>query len=213
MSGSLYFAGSEDHYRIYGDEFVRDLRREEYRTFVQKIARPEDYRGEAVICFAPSQHDDMTKGDQRALTESWAVFLNDNTLPLSEVHAVTSLSQSVFDGLCRQSSIESLRIKWLNCKDISAIKGLKKLKKLFIENGSRIEDLTPLAGLTSLEVLILGETVKITDYSCLSVLSDLRVFSVCSYQSSLSSRIRMDSADFLHRMPNLEYVDLVDVRN
>ena len=212
MKRKIRFASAEDHYRIYESEFVRDLRYGESRTMFPTVFRPGDYNNDPVIRFAPSQNGALTAKEQRELTNEWISFLNDNSLPLLEVHAVTAISQGVFDGLCSQSTIESLRIKRLVGKDISKIRRLKELKKLFIESGAGIEDVSPLADLSGLEVLILGESVKITDYSRLAALSELRVFSVCSYRTSVSSRLRMDSADFLDEMPNLGYVDLVDVK-
>ena len=69
-----------------------------------------------------------------------------------------------------------------------------------------------MTSLSNLEVLILGETNKITDYSCISALKKLKVFSVCAYQSSVVSHVKMISTDFLYDMPSLEYVDIVDVK-
>ncbi|MBQ7717993.1 MAG: hypothetical protein IJT38_01665 [Clostridia bacterium] len=208
----MYFAKPEDHFRIYGSEFVRDLRCAENSDAYPTVKRPADYSGQPVIRFAPSQLSGMSPHAQKKLTDEWAAFLTENKLPLTEVQVVTSLVQRVFDGLCMQDSIESLRIKWINCSDISRIRGLTGLKKLFIENGSRLTDISPIADLRYLDTLILGETVKVTDYSCLSALKRLKVFSVCSYQTFIHSRLTMNSAEFLRYMDQLEYVDILDVK-
>ncbi len=207
----MIWAKPEVHYRIYESEFVRDLRCGDSKELYPTVAFPNDYNNEPVIRFAPSQRAFLTKYEQKRLTADWVDYLKKNSLPLKEVHAVSTLTQTVFDALCHQISIESLRIKWLNCNDISAIAELENLKKLFIECGTKIEDITPIAKLHGLEVLILGETVKITDYSCLKALKKLRVFSICRYQSSVRGQMRIQSTDFLNEMKNLEYVDLNDV--
>ena len=107
--------------------------------------------------------------------------------------------------------MESLRIKWLKGKDVSGIKGLTHLKKLFIENAAELEDLSPLAEMRQLEVLILGETKKIDDYSRLSKLQNLKVLGICRYRSEYDgAKLRIKSTDFMKDMPNLEWVDLVD---
>ena len=209
---NIYFAKSNEHYRIYGSEFVRDLRYGESRDLYPTVAYPSEYHGENVIRFAPSQRDELTPYAQKKLTEEWVRYLTENRLPLKEVQVVTSLSQRVFDALCLQSSIESLRIKLLNCKDISKVEELKSLKAFFIECGTKIEDISPITKLQGLEILILGDTEKIIDYSPVKELKHLKVFSVCRYQSSLKPAIKMKSEQFLEEMPSLEYVDLTEVK-
>ena len=122
---TMRFATNEEHYEIYGSRFVRDLREE--ITNIPICVYPEDYKGEPSIMLAPSQHEGvlMTAADQKMVTGQWVSFLSGLKLPLREVQTVTSLSQKAFDALCRQESIESLRIKWLNCKDLSQIVRLK----------------------------------------------------------------------------------------
>ena len=235
----MIFASAKDHVRIYSGEFVKEFRWQKDPSLYPLIQFPSDYKDEPSIRFAPSQGvrnaeneksipdeyrkyvrqsevltDSYTLSDsgQKKLTSEWIAFLTGGSLPLKEVQSVTMLTQGVFDALCTQDQIESLRIKWLNGKDISKIANLKNLKKLFIERGSRINDITPLTSLSNLEVLILGETNKITDYSCISALKKLKVFSVCAYQSSVVSHVKMISTDFLYDMPSLEYVDIVDVK-
>lgn len=207
----MRFAKPEEHYKIYESEFVRDLRYGECKDLYPTIVFPNDYNNQPVIRFAPSQHSFLTAYKQNKLTAEWAHHLTENKLPLKEVHAVTSLTQIIFDALCHQSSIESLRIKHLNCKDISAIAELKNLKKLFIEYGAKIEDISPIAKLVDLEILILGETVKIVDYSPLKELNKLKVFSICCYQTNTRGRIKIQSTVFLNDMKSLKYVDLIDV--
>lgn len=84
---------------------------------------------------------------------------------------------------------------------------------MFIESGSGIEDISCLADMTQLEVLILGETKKIYDYSCLGKLKNLKVFGICHYQTNIrGTKLKMKSNEFVNKMPNLEWVDLVDCK-
>ncbi len=61
-------------------------------------------------------------------------------------------------------------------------------------------------------MLILGETKKIDDYYVLSSLKKLKVFSLCGYQSSINTVIKVNTLDFISELPSLEYVDFIDVR-
>lgn len=121
----------------------------------------------------------------------------------------TLVNQETFDAICNQSEMESLRIKWFKGNDISNITKLTKLKKLFIESGTGIEDITPLSDINYLEVLILGDTNMIHDYSCLSRLRNLKVLGICLYRTNYS-KLKMESDEFIKDMPNLEWVDFID---
>lgn len=198
---------STDHSKIY-DDFVRDLRSDEYPT----IWYPNEYNGESVIRLGCSQHKGfISDKKQQELTQAWADYLSENTLPLKEVQVCTKLNQSVFDALCTQSSIGSLRIKWFTGKEIGEIARLTNLKKLFIESGLLIEDISSSSQLNKLEVLILGETVKVEDYSCISALSSLKVLGICAYQTHYNTKIKVKSIEFIDEMESLEYVDIQDV--
>lgn len=199
---------STDHSRIYED-FVRDLRFCESYPY---IYYPKEYNGQNAVKLCCSQHKGfISEKRQKQITTSWANFLSENTLPLKEVQVCTKLNQGVFDALCTQASLESLRIKWFIGKNIDNICQLENLQKLFIENGSRIEDITPLSRLKNLEVLILGETLRVEDYSCLSKITSLKVLGICAYQTHYNTKIKMNSTEFIKTMDSLEYVDIQDV--
>lgn len=198
-----------DHSRIYED-FVRDIRQDDSYPFIINI---EDYNGESVIKLCPSQHQFVTSYQQKKITESFVDFLLKNSYPIVEMQVCTIINQKVFDAICNQRNLESLRIKCFSGKDVSHITNLFKLKKLFIESGSGIEDISCLADMTQLEVLILGETKKIYDYSCLGKLKNLKVFGICHYQTNISgTKLKMKSKEFVNEMPNLEWVDLDDCK-
>lgn len=211
-----------DHSRIY-DDFVRSLM---WCGDDLTVEHPQEYSGQESIKLVCSQHrmcksvfeylsaDDPKEYEriQRRYSAEWVRFLQTETLPVKEVHVCSSVNQSVFDGLCRQSSIESLRIKRLTCKQIDTIVNLRSLKKLFIECGSSLTDISPLAKLTELEVLILGHTKNVHDYSAIAALKSLKVLGICVYQTALNTTIKVDDLSFLKELPSLEYVDLMDVR-
>ena len=211
-----------DHSRIY-DDFVRSLMFCDDEIMVE---HPQDYSGQEAIKLVCSQHqmyesvfENLSADDpkeykrmQRRYTAEWVRFLQTETLPVKEVHVCSNVNHNIFDGLCRQNTIESMRIKRLTCKHIDEISNLHSLKKLFIECGSSITDVSPLAGLTGLEVLILGQTKNVHDYSALAALKSLKVLGICSYQTALNTTIKVDDLGFLKELPSLEYVDIIDVR-
>lgn len=211
-----------DHSRIY-DDFVRSLM---WCGDDITVEHPQEYSGQEAIKLVCSQHrmyesvsEYLSADDpkvyprmQRRYTAEWARFLQNETLPVREVHVCSNVDQKTFDALCRQNSIESLRIKRLTCKQIDTIVNLRSLKKLFIECGSSLTDISPLAKLTGLEVLILGQTKNIHDYSALAALKSLKVLGICSYPTYLNATIKVNDLGFLSELPSLEYVDIIDVR-
>lgn len=215
---NLKFA--EEHYRIY-DDFVPDLIHRDDLT----VYHPNEYNGQSVIRLVCSQHPIITEfrafSDeelkeidrlQRRYTDEWIRFLCTEKLPVKEVDVCSTVNQKVFDALCNQESIESLRIKYLKCKEINDISKLKNLKKLYLERASSLTDISPISLLEHLEVLILGETTKIHDYSALKELKKLKVLGICSARTSYNTVIKAIDINFIEEMPSLEYVDLSDVR-
>ena len=197
----------DDHSRIYED-FVRDLRHDDRYPFIRNV---EDYKGESVIKLCPTQHQFVTSYQQAKITEEFVKFLSKDTYPIVEMQVCTLANQKVFDAICNQSNLETLRIKCFKGNDISNIAKLTKLKKLFIESGAGIKDITPLSNMEQLEVLILGDTKNVYDYSCLSKLKNLKVLGICLYQTNYAgSKLKMKSEEFVKNMPNLEWVDFID---
>lgn len=197
----------ENHARIYED-FVRDLRNDTRYPFIKNV---EDYTGESVIKLCPSQHPLLSAYQQKKRTDKFVEFLSNEVYPITEMQVCTLVNQKLFDAICHQNHLESLRIKGFNGTDISAITKLTKLKKLFIESGVKISDISPLADLKQLEVLILGNTKQISDYSCLAALQHLKVLGICRYQADYNAKpLRMTTDKFIQEMPHLEWVDLVD---
>ena len=220
---NVTFATEEGHYLIH-DGFVRDLRADG----APAVYHPQEYAGQASARFVVSQHpiysleDFLSPPDprevkenerlQRRYTDEWVRFLKNEKLPVREVEIDSRVNQAVFDALCEQENVESLRIKWLTAKQINGVAKLKNLKKLFLESAASLCDVSPVAALEDLEVLILGQTKKAYDYSSLAALKKLKVLGICSYRPSFGTKIPVRDLDFLAELPSLEYVDLVDVR-
>ncbi|MBR6921754.1 MAG: hypothetical protein IKH51_06135 [Clostridia bacterium] len=211
---------AEEHHRIY-DDFVPDLMHRDDLS----VYHPNEYNRQPVIKLVCSQHpiitefrvfsdDELKEIDrlQRRYTDEWIRFLNTEKLPVKEVDVCSAVNQKVFDALCNQDRLESLRIKWLKCKQIDEISKLKNLKKLFLERASSLTDISPLSHLENLEVLILCETTKITDYSSLADLKKLKVLGICCARTSYNTAIKVKDIDFIKNMPSLEYVDLSDIK-
>ncbi|MBE5921409.1 MAG: leucine-rich repeat domain-containing protein [Lachnospiraceae bacterium] len=200
---------------IYDSDFVRELRWDESVPLVRYI---EDYNGEEVVKLSCTQHSQVvgwqemiTDYQRKKIMQKWADFLSAGVLPMKEVQLCTITPQKIFDALCTQTNIESLRIKHFSGKDFSAIRNLTNLKKLFIESATFIEDIAPLGELKNLEVLILGSAKKVTDYSCLGKLKNLKVFIICSYQFR-NDRMTMKDDSFIEDMQSLQYLDLRNTR-
>ena len=211
-----------DHSLIY-DKYVRSLMHADPSMLVE---HPAEYSGQSTIMLVCSQHSMYTSVEeyfaapdpkvfdrlQRRYTDEWVGYLQSETMPVKEVDVCSAVSQAVFDGLCRQETLESLRIKWLRARQIDAVARLKNLKKLCLSNASSLVDVSPLAELENLEVLVLGQTVKIHDYSALSRLKKLKVLGICASPTSLNVTIKVVDLEFIKEMPSLEYVDFADVR-
>lgn len=202
------------HARIY-DDFVKDYR---YNKEIPFISYPEEYNGEKIIKLCCSQHskvvdwvETISDYQRKKITDSWVKYLLENRLSLEEVQVCTKMPQRVFDAMCTQTSIESLRIKWFDGMGVDKICKLTNLKRLFIESAPSLTSIGPIADLSNLEVLILGNTKKINDYKELGKLKNLKVFSICSYQTQ-ENIMHMSDDSFMFDMDSLEYVDLCDVR-
>ena len=150
-----------DHSRIY-DEFVPSLM---HRADLG-VSHPQDYSGQETIKLVCSQqpvgieeylaNPREWEKKQRRYTAEWVDFLKSEKTSVKVVDICSSADQKVFDALCCQDSIESLRIKWLRCKQINEIAKLKSLKKVFLAHASSLVDISPLA---KLENLILNKHI------------------------------------------------------
>ena len=206
---------ASDHGRIY-DGFVRSLMSE------PGVEHPEEYSGQEAVKLVCSQHPfSLEEGiadpkgcgrRQREYTAEWVRFLNGEKLPVKEIAVCSAVDQKVFDALCTQEKLESLRIKRLKCKQTDGIVKLKNLKKLYFGCASALDDISSVAKLTDLETLVLCETKKITEYSALGALKKLKVLGICGSRTAVSSVIKVKDLDFISELPSLEYVDLIDVR-
>ena len=204
-----YYMTDEAAYKL-PDEILPDLRQDQS---IPTLHFCEEYDGAVTVKLACSQHSGVSDYRQKQITKAWAEFLCREQYPMKTVQFCTRTPQSVFDAICSQNRITSLRFKWLAVSTIDAIAQMKQLKALQIECGSSITDLSPLSELTELETLVLGSTVKVTDYSPLGRLKNLRQLVICSYSTRIPADVMtMESDAFLEEMPQLEYIDLGEVR-
>ena len=109
-------------------DFVKDLCFDNTISFKRF---PKDYNGDETVKFACTQHskvidfkETVSDYERNKITKSWVDFLSSEQLPLKEVQFCTVTPQKIFDAVCTQATIESLRFKWLKCKDINAISNL-----------------------------------------------------------------------------------------
>lgn len=171
----------------------------------------EEYRGQKAVRLACTQHA-VSAYQQRKITGEWMDFLRGENLGLETVMVSTKLNQAVFDALCRQDTITALWIKWCAVPDLSEIVRLKDLRILYIGLGTSITDLTPLGELRDLEVLRLGNTEKVTDYSPLGKLTKLKTLEIEANDKLRCASLRMQSDSFLWKLPQLELLNLSDVK-
>lgn len=211
-----YYITDERALKIPDRDFVEDLRQDGTIPFLHEWG---EYDGAATVKLCCTQHwnafyrPDVTAYKQRTLTQAWAEFLSGGQLPIKIVQFCTRTPQSIFDAICTQRGVTSLRFKWLAAADIRAIAGMEQLKKLEIDLGASITDLTPIGDLSALETLVLGSTVKVCDYSPLGRLKHLKELVICSYPTRVPPDVmHMETDAFLADMPKLRYLDLSDVR-
>ena len=205
-----YYMTDKTLFRLPQDDFILDLRQNKDIPFLYVC---EDYDGAETVKLTCTQHSGVSEYQQKQITSAWAKFLQKEQYPMKTVQFCTRTPKAIFEAICTQRSVTSLRFKWLAVSDISAIAQMKQLKALQIELGSSITDLSPIGELTELETLVLGSTVKITDYSLLGRLKNLKELVICSYPTRVPGDVMtMESDAFLTELPDLHYLDLADVK-
>lgn len=201
---------------FYIDDFIEDL---SLNRDIPILSYPEEYDGQEHIKLACTQHTNnrsvfspMTPYKQKKITQEWADFLSLNKLSLKSVQFCTKTNQQIFDAICTQDSITSLRFKWCCVPNISNIAKLKNLKKLFIGLGTSITDISAVGELPELEVLRIGNTAKVSDYSALGKLKKLKVLYICGGDTLNPVTITMKSDSFIGELDSLQYLALGDVK-
>ena len=177
---------------------------------------PEEYCGQEVVKLCCTQHynafyrPNITPYRQKKITQAWVDFLSCQQLSLRKVQLCTRTPQRILDALSHQKSVEWLRIKWCAAPDISSIRHLSNLTKLYLGIGTAVRDISPLKCLKKLEALCLDSTTKVTDYSPLGELCRLKALDIGgNFQNK--AVIHMDSDEFLFQLEKLEFLHLPDV--
>jgi hypothetical protein len=96
--------------------------------------------------------------------------------------------------------LEELRFKWGNYSDLTALENLKKLKFLYIGQGTSVRDIEMLGKLKTLIVLYVENFKKIEDYSTLVSLNMLEQLII---SGSILGVSPIKDLDFLTEMQSL----------
>ena len=111
--------------------------------------------------------------EQKHILNEWINFLRTETKAFKALHFNSHVPQKLFDAVCCQENLEELRFKWGSYSDLSALENLRKLKFLYIGQGTKIQDITPLGKIKNLVVLHIDNFKRIEDYSVLTSLDKL----------------------------------------
>lgn len=128
----------------------------------------------------------------------------DNVKSISLRHKV---DQKFFEAVCCMKNLESLTIWTSTVDDISSISKLKALKRLDIENFSRLTDISPLLKLEKLEILTVSNSFKITNYEVIGHLTNLIGLSIQGDQIA-PRNLRLKSLKPFAKLNMLKHLDL-----
>jgi len=179
-----------------------------------------EYNEEERICIACTQLNgeeakaffpdivSYSERDKKRILKEWIDFLTTNTEALKALHFNSRVSQALFDAACCQVNLEELRFKWGVYSDLSALEYLRRLRFLYIGQGSQIQDISSLGKLDNLVVLHIEAFKKIEDYSTLSALENLEQLVI---SGPILGKTPIKDLEFLREMPNLRSISLINV--
>lgn len=135
----------------------------------------KDFNGQEQLCIACTQLDsyEYSERERKRILAEWIDFLQTKRKAFKALHFNSRVPQELFNAACCQENLEELRFKWGTYSDLTALENLKKLKYLYIGQGSCVQDIMVLGKLKTLVVLYLEGFKKIEDYSILSSLEEL----------------------------------------
>jgi len=189
-------------------------------TMSKIIHELNEYNGDEQVCIACTQLNgkeitmlfsdkkSYSDGDKKRILKEWINFLRTDTEKLKKLHFNSSVSQILFDAACFQQNLEELRFKWGVYSNLSALENLRKLKYLYIGQGSHVQDITILGKLNKLVVLHVEAFKKIEDYSPLSALDNLEQLVITG---PMLGRTPIKDLEFLRDMPNLRSISISNV--
>ncbi len=167
------------------------------------ITRLSQYAGEPRVVLAATQLDGQCSATEaRRIVAEWAEYLSAGPSPIQKLTFVTRTPKRLFDALRGQSQLETLRLKWGDYEDLSALEGMQELRTLVLAGASSVRTLAPLAELQRVETLSVDSLRHVRDLSPIG-----RMGSVTSLNLGgdwMSLRIaHVASISFLRKMPQL----------
>jgi Leucine-rich repeat (LRR) protein len=128
----------------------------------------------------------------------------DNVKSISLRHKV---DQKFFEAVCCMKNLECLTFWTSTVEDISSITKLKALKRLDIDNFSRLADISPLLKLEKLEILTVSNSLKITNYEVIGHLTNLIGLAIQGDQIA-PRNLRLKSLKPFAKLKVLKHLDL-----
>ena len=128
----------------------------------------------------------------------------DNVKSISLRHKV---DQKFFEAVCQMKNLECLTFWTSTVEDISSITKLNGLKRLDIENFSKLTDISPLQKLENLEILTISNSFKITNYEVIGQLTNLIGLAMQGDQIA-PRNLRLNSLKPFAKLKMLQHLDL-----
>ena len=171
----------------------------------------KDYNGQKKLCIACTQLDSeaYSEREKKRVLLEWIDFLSINTKVFRALHFNSRVPQALLDAACCQENLEELRFKWGGYSDLTALEKLKKLKFLYVGQGSSVKDITPISRMKSLVVLYVESFKKIEDYSPLSSLDNLEQLVI---SGPILGTTPIKDLEFLREMQELRSLGLGNLK-
>ena len=173
----------------------------------EAITYPDEYEGSTRLNIVCTQLE-ISSYQQRKLVDQWCQLLP----TLHNIHFLwfsCRVNQAMLDAASQIFSIEGLYLKWGGIKDLSALKGMEKLKFFHLGSSPSVESIQVFQEMTQLIVLHLENIKKIRDLSPLSRLTQLEGLAV---EGSTWTTQVVDTLEPLTTLPSLRYIFLANLR-
>jgi Leucine-rich repeat (LRR) protein len=133
------------------------------------------------------------------------------TIPsLDKVKSISvrhKVDQKFFEAICLMKNLESLTFWTSTVEDLSSITKLKKLKRLDIDNFSRLTDISTLQNLKNLQILTISNCLKINNYEVIGHLTNLIGLAIQGDQIT-PRNLRLKSLKPFTKLKILKHLDL-----
>lgn len=167
------------------------------------ITRLSEYAGEARVVLAATQLDgECSTTEARRVVAEWVEYLAAGPSPIQELTFVTRTPKRLFEALRGQTQLKTLRLKWGDYEDLSALEGMQELRTLALAGASSVRTLAPLASLQRVETLSVDSLRHVRDLSPMGLMGGVTSLDVGGAWMSLRIA-HVDSIAFLRNMPQL----------